>query len=393
MPSKRFFGVCTVSLLFGLTAAVGSQEPHVLQPQPKPFQRGSGTPLQIQLEQVREFIRVNEAVRRFRVDGSGLTAAVIDTGVYAAHVDFGGGRRIAAQLNLTSDNGGDRSNALDGHGHGTNVAGIISANALHQGIATGSRLVAIKVFDNRGESTFDKVREGLDWIRGPEAAPHGISVVNLSLRDFGNSSTDAGSEPDALRASIAALRALRIPVVASAGNWYKHYERQGMTYPAILRETVSVGSVYDSMGGRLTYPDYFNAEASSRVAGQITPFSQRLHASVSVDSRTDIFAPGAPVTATGLNSPTSGESTQEGTSQAAPVTSGVILLMQQLYRRKFPNQLPTVDDVEKWLRAGAVMELDGDNERDNVAHTGLSYPRIDAVGALEAMSKELGIAP
>lgn len=390
MSSNRA-AVVVVLLILVAGDGVVSQQPRELAPQPKPIQRRAATAAQIQLEQVREFIGINEAVKRFNVDGTGLTAAVLDTGVYAAHIDFDRGRKIAHQLNLTKENRGDRSNARDGHGHGTNVAGIIAANSLHRGVATGARLVAIKVFDDAGNGTFDTVREALDWLRGPEAAPHGISVVNLSLSDYANMTTDAGLEQDMLRVAIAALHNARIPVVVSAGNWYKREQKQGMTYPAILHETISAGSVYDAPGGTLSYPKYYDAQATARVAGQLTPFSQRLHESVGGRSRTDIFAPGAPVTATGIQDPTTGTSTQEGTSQAAPVTSGVILLMQQLYRRKFPNQLPEVSDIERWLREGARVEFDGDNEVDNVAHTQLSYPRLDAVRVLEVMSKELGL--
>jgi subtilisin family serine protease len=129
------------------------------------------------------------------------------------------------------------------------------------------------------------------------------------------------------------------------------------------------------------------AIAHSTAPDQITPFSQRLHARVNDQRQTDIFAPGAPVTSSGIDNDTS-ESVQQGTSQAAPVTTGVVLLMQQ-YHLARTGRRPAVDDLVTWLRGGAVPIVDGDDEYDNVTHTGLEYVRIDAVGALDAVRRAL----
>jgi len=88
-----------------------------------------------------------------------------------------------------------------------------------------------------------------------------------------------------------------------------------MDYPAIIRQTVSVGAVYDADEGGFNYAS--GAKAFSTRAGQITPFSQRLHPTVNRITRTEIIAPGAPVTSSGINGP-HGKSVQHGTSQATP---------------------------------------------------------------------------
>jgi hypothetical protein len=121
-----------------------------------------------------------------------------------------------------------------------------------------------------------------------------------------------------------------------------------MAYPAILSETVSVGAVYDADGGEVTYND--GAKALSRKPGHFTPFTQRLSDGTGGALRMDVFAPGAPITSTGLNNPKTGMSTQHGTSQASPVTSGVILSMQQWYTKTHGGRLPSVDEIETWLR-------------------------------------------
>jgi hypothetical protein len=115
--------------------------------------------------------------------------------------------------------------------------------------------------------------------------------------------------------------------------------------------------------------------------------SQRLHQTVNPKTRTEIFAPGAPVTSSGINGP-HGESIQQGTSQATSVTVGIILHLQEFYQRH-AGQLPTVDQPTNWLRRGGVPIRDGDDEDDNVQFTNLTFLRIDAVRALNACYREL----
>jgi subtilisin family serine protease len=174
-------------------------------------------------------------------------------------------------------------------------------------------------------------------------------------------------------------------VIAAGNDYFRHGSRQGMGYPSILREAVSVGAVYDANEGSFSYGD--GAVARSTGPDRITPFSQRLHPEVNPNTRTDIFAPGAPVTSTGIQND-HGESVQHGTSQATPVTAGVILLMQEFYHRT-TGQLPVVDDLVTWLRNGGVVITDGDDEDDNVAHTNLKFFRLDALSALEAVRRHL----
>jgi hypothetical protein len=144
---------------------------------------------------------------------------------------------------------------------------------------------------------------------------------------------------------------------------------------------VSAGAVFDANIGSVGYWD--GALANTTGPDRLTPFSQRLHSNVSAIYRTDIFAPGASLTSSGIISDTS-SSTMDGTSQATPVVAGVILLMQQYHKQQY-GTLPTVDQIENALRASAVIINDGDDEDDNVTNTGLNYPRVDALTALQAI--------
>ena len=59
----------------------------------------------------------------------------------------------------------------------------------------------------------------------------------------------------------------------------------------------------------------------------------------------------------------------------------VILLLQEYYQRR-RGTLPTVDQLETWLRAGAEPINDGDDESDNVQNTRLNFLRVNAQGDL-----------
>lgn len=347
---------------------------------PVQFNQPQFTPALVEVDL---FLRATQAREGFAVDGSNLTVAVLDTGLRTTHVDFVG--RVPTQRNFTPDNGGNPGDASDGHGHGTNVGGIIVANGIHRGIAPGANIIPLKVLGNNGSGSFEAINNALAWV-SDNRDQYNITAVCMSLGDSGNYTSDDDLAFDDIRQKIQQLRQARVAVVVAAGNdFFVHNSQQGMSYPAIIRETVSVGAVYDAIEGPFSYGS--GAQAFSTRPGQITPFSQRLHPSVNRVTRTDIFAPGAPVTSSGINNDR-GESIQHGTSQATPVITGVILLLQQFYLRE-TSILPTIDNLTLWLRNGGVSINDGDDEDDNVVNTGLNFIRVDALTALDAVRRHL----
>lgn len=331
--------------------------------------------------EVDSLIRVNRARDTFQVTGNGLTAAVLDTGLRTTHVDFAG--RVLAQQNFTTDNGGDRDNAADGNGHGTNVGGIIVANGDHTGIAPGAGIIPIKVLQNNGNGNFLAVEAALQWVLDNHQT-FNISVVNMSLGNSSNLTDDSDFADEVTTGLIAELKTRNIAVVVAAGNDYFRFKEPGMGFPAILRETISVGAVYDANEGGFQYD---GAIAHSSGRDRLTPFTQRLHQDHNGVTKTDIFAPGAPVTSSGINN-NHGESIQHGTSQACPVTAGVVLLMQEFYKKN-TGRLPSVELIIDCLRNGGVAIFDGDDEDDNVPHTDKSYLRIDAFLALDAVRRSM----
>lgn len=364
-----------------------SKETFLVQPVEKPRQF-VGSDLSAQLVELSTFIRAEEARDRYGVSGKGFSVAVLDTGLRTSHVDFKG--RVLHQLNFTSDNNGDMEDASDGNGHGTNVGGIIVANGINRGLAPEANIIPIKVLDNRGGGSFEDIVNALNWVL-ENHEQYNITVVNLSLSNGKNYTTDLSfTQSSEIYQAFNALHKRDIAVVVAAGNdYFKHKSEQGMAFPAIVKGCVSVGAVYDASAGSFSYLS--GAKAFTSGAGRITPFSQRLHPNKGGLYRTDIFAPGAPVQSSGISSD-KGISIQQGTSQAAPVVAGLLLLMQEYYSNIYNamdskmkgkvDPRPNVDQLTAWLRRGGVSINDGDDEDDNVRNTGLDFIRVDAYDAL-----------
>ncbi|MCP9291495.1 S8 family serine peptidase [Gracilimonas sediminicola] len=109
------------------------------------------------------------------VDGSGLTAWVLDSGVDLDHNDLNVNTQMSTSFVTTE------SSADDGNGHGTHVAGTIAAldNDIDVvGVAAGASVVAVKVLDSNGSGAYSGVIDGIDYV-----AANGSSgdVANMSL--------------------------------------------------------------------------------------------------------------------------------------------------------------------------------------------------------------------
>ncbi|MCA9270592.1 MAG: S8 family serine peptidase, partial [Planctomycetales bacterium] len=225
-------GLAVAAFAFSALAANANEIPQFIKPVPKPIQL-EGTQAGSRLVQATALIRAAEARTTYQVDGAGLAAAVLDTGLRTTHVDFAG--RVIAQRNFTSNNGGNANNATDGDGHGTNVCGVIMAHGNHTGIASGANIVPVKVLDNNGSGSFADIEAGIDWVIANRVALN-ITVVNLSLGDSSNGTSVGNSS---FRTKIQQLRTARVAVVIAAGNdFFENNSQQGMSFPGIIPECV-----------------------------------------------------------------------------------------------------------------------------------------------------------
>src|SRR5262249_27218245 len=166
--------------------------------------------------------------------------------------------------------------------HGTAVAGVLaSQDPAHPGIAPGADIAAPRVFGNDNKGSYARIADALQWVVDNHDR-YNISVVNLSLSDGGNYSTDFFSNDGGIGQRIAGLveqlEGLDIPVVTAAGNSFDPKQPdQGMGFIAILADTISVTAIDGA--------DHLASDA------------QRLGASQGGASATDIAAPGVGLTA------------------------------------------------------------------------------------------------
>src|SRR5215212_3570057 len=108
------------------------------------------------------------------VDGSDLSVAILDTGLFASHPDIQGNfsryfDAVRNGRNATTDPGtAVASQAEDpvGEGHGTHVAGTVGSTNAAIGVATGTNLISVRVLPSEGEAqpSINPLVAGLRWV-------------------------------------------------------------------------------------------------------------------------------------------------------------------------------------------------------------------------------------
>ncbi|WBB79615.1 S8 family serine peptidase [Micromonospora sp. WMMD882] len=105
---------------------------------------------------------------------------VVDTGVRATHVDFGG--RVGGGVDLVDG----ALPADDCNGHGTHLAGTIGGTS--HGVAKETRIHPVRVLSCAGSGTLATVIAGIDWITANGVRP---GVVELAIGGSANTALDA----------------------------------------------------------------------------------------------------------------------------------------------------------------------------------------------------------
>jgi subtilisin family serine protease len=306
------------------------------------------------------------------IDGSGVTVAVIDTGVDFSHPRLSTARvdefdfvRDSTTVQLTDE-------------HGTHVAGIVGARDPDIGVAPGVGLVGLQVFTKTrggGVLAFDTDTEAaLQWV-ADHRAQYNIVAVNLSLG--GGNFTAAGPASSSILADdVQRLEAAGVTVVAAAGNAYGTLQAGGSAAPAVF-STLSVGAVYETNEGRVGGGD---GTDFTTAADRLAFFSQR------PDTANEVFAPGAFITST---VPGGGLRDLAGTSMASPMVAGVVALMQDA-AQTYAGRLLTPAEVRTVIQQTADVVVDGDDEDTSVDTTGGSFLRVNAYEAVKFIKSTLG---
>jgi type VII secretion-associated serine protease mycosin len=213
--------------------------------------------------------------------GTGVTVAVVDSGVDKTHPD------LAGQVLPGTDFVAPGDGSADGHGHGTHVGGIIAAVANNgigvAGLSPGVKLLPVRVLDNTGAGWSSDTAAGIVW-----AVDHGAQVINLSLG--GPSPTTVGQQ------AVDYAVAHGVVVVAAAGNGRATGNQ--VNYPAAYAGVVGVAAT-----------DRTDATASFSNTGAYV----------------DIAAPGVGIAST---YPGGGYANMSGTSMATPYAAAAAALVK-----------------------------------------------------------------
>ena len=313
-------------------------------------------------------IGLDQAALDYPYRGSGYSVAIIDTGIDYNNPALGGGwgKRVIAGYNFVNNT----SDPMDDNGHGTHVAGIIgSSNPTYTGVAPDVDFVALKVLDASGSGTFGAVDEALQWVAAHQVQYH-IVAVNMSLGS-GNYTIDPFTY---LESDFTALKNEGVFIACASGNnFYGVSSQQGLAYPAISPQVVSVGAVWDGNFGAVSWVS--GARDNTTAADDIASFTQR-------SAGLDILAPGAMITSTYLNDTFV---QMAGTSMATPVVAGAAVLMHEALDAHGESSLANQDYILNVMQTTGVTIVDNKAAADNVVNTGLSFKRLNLFAALNAI--------
>lgn len=258
-----------------------------------------------------------------------VVVAVVDTGVDLKHPDLQG--RTTSGINIVNEN----AEAMDDVGHGTHVAGVISALVNNRegvaGISWYNKIMPVKVLDETGAGNTYSVAQGIIW-----ATDHGAKVINMSLGNY----ADSQFLHDAIRYAYDR----DVVLIAASGN--DNTERPG--YPAAYPEVFAVAAT-DSNKQKATFSNY--------------------------GDYIDVAAPGVNIAST---YPDNHYAALSGTSMASPHVTALAALIRSA------NPLLKNNEVMDIMRKTAI-DL-GDKGKDKY----YGYGQIDIVQALTqaAQSRE-----
>jgi len=218
--------------------------------------------------------------------GSGVTAYILDTGIYVEHNDFGG----RAQFGFKAETGWSNT---DGNGHGTHVASTVGGT--QYGVAKNVNLVAVKVLSDGGSGSYAGVIAGVDWALGDYLVNKATipGTINMSL---------GGPIYVPLNDALTYAYQQGLLSVVAAGN---DNGDSCNSSPSSARDVITVGATDQSAA--------------------VPPGDVRSYFS-SFGPCVDVFAPGSDITAAWIGS-VDATNTISGTSMASPHVCGVTALV------------------------------------------------------------------
>ncbi len=325
-------------------------------------------------------------VYRSIYDGSGVSIAIVDSGVNYNHAAFGGGGFPNAKVIGGYDFGtGDADPIPSGSNHGTSVAGIAAGDVTNNstypnyigGVAPGSKIYALKVMpDGSGSTDTGKLTAAIDWCvtHQYDDPANPILAINMSVGG-GRYTSSCDSASSAMTNSVNAAAAAGIAVLSSSGN-EGYCDAIGI--PACISNVISVGAVFDNSIGTLNFClDEFSCIGSTTgctapqkyylttaVADKVAPYSNTA-------SFLDIFAPSHNAA---TPSGSSYVNNFGGTSAACPYAAGAVAVLQSA-ALDIAGRFLTFSEVK------SILTQNGDPVED--FKISITKPRINLANSIE----------
>jgi len=253
--------------------------------------------------------------------GSGMTIAILDTGIDDTHPDLDDldddplttDPKVLCEVNFTDD-----PTAGDGYGHGTHCASIAAGTGggrteepFYVGVAPGAWLYNVKVLNQYGSGMSSWIIDGIEYaVLGPDGAAGTGDEADIISMSLGGSPTD-GSDP--LSQAVNWAVAQGTVVVVAAGNSGDYFT---IGAPGAARDAITVGASTKTDGIA-----YFSS------MGPILGDDSRL--------KPNVLAPGVAIIAARASGTSMGGvlddlyTSAQGTSMATPHVAGAAALMLQ----------------------------------------------------------------
>lgn len=261
-------------------------------------------------------------------DGTGVDVALVDTGVAPV-------RGIRDSLVNGPDFSADADVPgmahLDGLGHGTHMAGIITGSNSadgFRGVASGARVINVRAADHAGETSLARLLAAIDWVatRSPK---DGITPRVLVLAFGADTNGDYRSDPLAYAVEAVWRRGIAVVVAAGNGGW----ESAGLDSPAYDPYVIAAGASDDAGTPGLvddTVAEFSSAGSATRKPDMLAPGT----AIVSLRVPGSVFDEAFPQARIGED-----YFRGSGTSQAAAVLGGATALLVASNPDASPDEL------------------------------------------------------
>jgi hypothetical protein len=274
-----------------------------------------------------------------------VTVCLLDSGVLR-HSEAAG--HVIDGIDLVEESG-PADLFASANEHGTRVAETVLTEC------PAARLAIVRVIDDNGWlRTVEAIETGLAWIL-ERLFDFGPTVICAAFGDMFHYRSDEPFQDTALRRTLNTLRCAGVLTVTAAGNMYPRFRQarpQGMAWPAILRETVSVGAL--------------DSDAHTEGETRMKRFSQRLHSSFGSGCATTLFAmPGPPGDTSGAAARVAGRLAR--LRQADPVASADVLLERLMADTRLVRDTATGLDWPALTMFAPQETLAGSSTRQKVA--------------------------